>query len=231
MPVKSCYRSYPRHHVAIDSIIFGFDDNQLQLLLMKRQLQLCKDSWSLIGGFVGNDESVDQAAYRVLKEHTGLANIYLEQLYTYGDTNRDPGGRVISVAYYALIKADRFDENLGNRFGSQWFPVETIPHLVFDHNQMVHKAMRRLQRKSMSQPIGFELLPEKFTLTQLQNLYEAIHQTSLDKRNFRKKILAMDVLTQLDEKDKVTSKRGAYLYRFDKDKYDRLIENGYHFGV
>ncbi len=223
------YSSYCKHYVAIDCIIFGFDDNQLQLLLVKRQLQLWKDYWSLMGGFVGNDESLDEAAARVLTELTGLANIYLEQLYTYGDIKRDPGGRVISVSYCALIKTKLYDTELGNKHSAQWFSMDNLPELIFDHREMVDKALRRLRRKSLTQPIGFELLPEKFTLTQLQCLYQAIHHSEFDKRNFRKKILGMDVLTQLEEKDRHSSKKGAYLYRFDKMKYDKLIDRGYIF--
>lgn len=220
------YQEFTRHLVAVDSIIFGFQDSQLKLLLTKRQLEGHKGAWSLMGGFVGENESVDSAAARILEELTGLRDIYLEQLYTYGEVKRDEGARVISVAYCALIKIDLYNESLGNKYNAQWFPIEDVPELIFDHNIMVDKALRRLQRKSVTQPIGFELLNEKFTLTQLQQLYEAIHQKKLDKRNFRKKILAMDVLQKLTEKDKENSKRGAFLVRFDKRRYDELAGEG-----
>lgn len=220
------YQSYDKHYVAIDSIIFGFDDESLKLLLIKRKFEPCKGCWSLMGGFVGAGESLDQAAYRILEELTGLQDIYLEQLYTYGEVNRDFDARVISVAYYALININKYDEELGRKHGAEWFSIDEIPPLIFDHDAMVLKAMRRLKRKTIVQPIGFELLPEKFTLPQLQRLYEAIHQQKLDKRNFRKKILSMGVLTQLDEKDRISSKRGAYLHKFDKEKYDELNKNG-----
>jgi 8-oxo-dGTP diphosphatase len=225
----SRYQSYDKHYVAIDSIIFGFDDESLKLLLIKRNFEPCKGSWSLMGGFVAGNESLDQAAYRILEELTGLQDVYLEQLFAYGEVGRDSDARVISVAYYALININKYDEELGRRHGAEWFSIDEIPPLIFDHDTMVKKAMRRLRRKTIVQPIGFELLPEKFTLPQLQRLYEAIHQQKIDKRNFRKKILSMEVLTQLDEKDRVSSKRGAYLYQFDKEKYDYLISNGSFF--
>ena len=210
--------------MAVDCIIFGFDDDRLQLLLVKRKFDPCMGCWSLMGGFARRDEDLDSAAVRITRELTGLRDIYLEQLYTYGEPDRDPGGRVISVAYYALIRTDRLDSGLGNGYSARWFPFDSLPELVFDHPVMVGKAIRRLRRKSLTQPVGFELLPEKFTLTRLQKLYEAIHQRKLDKRNFRKRILSMDVLTKLDEKDRLSSRRGAWLYRFDKAKYDSLPE-------
>ncbi len=220
------YKQYAKNYVAIDSIIFGFDDGKLKLLLIKRKFEPCLGQWSLMGGFVGENESLDEAAYRILENLTGLRNLYLEQLYTYGDVDRDSEARVISVAYYALIKIDDYDCELGRRHGAEWFAIDEVPPLVFDHKIMVDRALRRLKRKTIIQPIGFELLPEKFTMPQLQKLYEAIHRKDLDKRNFRKKILSMGVMQKLDEKETHTSKRGAYLYKFDKNRYDYLINNG-----
>ncbi|MFP4289627.1 MAG: NUDIX hydrolase [Bacteroidales bacterium] len=217
------YQSFARHLVAVDSIIFGFSENQLQLLVTRRELEHHRGQWSLMGGFVEENESVDAAARRILEELTGLKNIYLEQLYTYGDSDRDDGARVISVAYYALINMDAYNEESGNRYQAKWFAMDEIPQLVFDHNTMVEKALKRLRRKTIIQPVGFELLPEKFTLTQLQTLYEAIHGQELDKRNFRKKILSMNVLQKLDEKDKNSSRRGAFLFCFDKQKYHEMM--------
>jgi 8-oxo-dGTP diphosphatase len=213
---------HDKNFVAIDSIIFGFDQGKLKLLLIKRKMPPMEGHWSLMGGFVAANESVDDAAYRILENLTGLKSIFLEQLYTYGQPDRDIAGRVISVAYYALININNYDEALGQKHGAEWFVIDEIPTLVFDHTAMVQKAMRRLKRKTIIQPIGFELLPEKFTLTQLQQLYEAIHQQDIDKRNFRKKILSIDILTKLDEKDKESSRRGAFLYKFNKEKYDYL---------
>ncbi len=223
------YPDSEKLYAAVDCIIFGFDDDRLQLLLVKRMFDPCKNCWSLMGGFVGKKENLDDAASRILESLTGLNNIYLEQLYAYGEPDRDPGGRVLSVAYYALIRTDKLDEEMGNKYSARWFSFDSLPKLGFDHPEMIEKAVKRLRRKSLIQPVGFELLPEKFTLTQLQKLYEAIHHRQLDKRNFRKRILIMDVLTRLDEKDKLSSKRGAWLYRFDKAKYDRLINSGDHF--
>jgi 8-oxo-dGTP diphosphatase len=223
------YPESEKLYLAVDCIIFGFDDDKLRLLLVKRPFEPHRGSWSLMGGFVGKDENLDDAAERILESLTGLKDIYLEQLYCYGEPDRDPGGRVVSVAYYALIRTDVPEADIGNRYPAQWFSIDSIPPLVFDHPLMVEKAMRRLRRKSLTQPLGFELLPEKFTLTQLQKLYEAIHQRKLDKRNFRKRVFSMDVLTKLNEKDKLNSKRGAWFYRFDKNKYDKFIDSGFHF--
>lgn len=220
------YYGTEKYHVAVDCIIFGFDDDKLQLLLVKRLFDPCKGCWSLMGGFLQKDEDLDVAASRILESLTGLKSIYLEQLYTYGDPGRDPGGRVVSVTYYALIRTDRLEEDFGGRYTARWFLFDEMPPLVFDHPVMVEKAIKRLRRRTLIQPVGFELLPEKFTLTQLQKLYEAIHDKKLDKRNFRKRILSMDVLTRLDEKDKLNSKRGAWLYKFDRAKYEKLLTSG-----
>jgi 8-oxo-dGTP diphosphatase len=219
------YKQFDKNYVAVDCIIFGFHEGKLKLLLIKRDFEPHRGAWSLMGGFVGRDECVEKAANRILEELTGLKNIFLEQLYAYGDLQRDAAARVISIAYYALINIDHYEE----KPGAEWFAIDEIPPLVFDHNIMVQKALRRLKRKTIIQPIGFELLPEKFTLTQLQTLYEAIHQQSLDKRNFRKNILSMNVLEKLNEKDKNFSKRGAFLYKFDKVKYDAMVEKGNSF--
>lgn len=229
LTTRDNYRNHARHYVAVDCIIFGFDDDRLQLLLIKRKLQPGRVEWSLMGGFVGSREHPDDAAARVLFDLTGLRDIYLEQLYSYGDPDRDPGGRVISVAYYALIRSEMLNEDRGKGYSARWFSFDDLPRLIFDHAQMVDKAIRRLRRKTLIQPIGFELLREKFTLTQLQKLYEAIHQKKLDKRNFRKRLILIDVLTRLEEKDRVNSRRGAWLYRFDKEKYDRMLESGDQF--
>jgi ADP-ribose pyrophosphatase YjhB (NUDIX family) len=225
------YSENTRFLVAVDCIIFGFDYRQLKLLLIKRNFQPQKGKWSLVGGFLDADESLDQSALRILNNLTGLNNIYLEQLYTYGEKKRDPGERVLSTAYYALINAEDYHLPINRESSAKWFPIEKIPSLIFDHNIMVDKAMRRLRRKSLSQPIGFELLPDKFTIPQLQKLYEAIHQRDLDKRNFRKKILSMGLLKKLEEKQKSGSRKGAFYYRFDKEKYDDLVSRGFHFEI
>ncbi len=223
------YRQYSTFYLAVDCIIFGFNGLELKILLIKRNFEPQKGKWSLMGGFLQQDESLDGAAERILFQLTGLRDVYLEQLYTYGDMNRDSEDRVISTAYYALIKIDNSKESEVNKHQAAWFEISNFPELIFDHNQMVDKALRRLRRKSRTQPLGFELLPEKFTLPQLQHLYEAIHQKEFDKRNFRKKILSFDVLLKLDEKDKAGSKKGAYLYKFDEKKYDALMSDGAQF--
>ena len=218
-------------YVAIDCIIFGFDNSSLNVLLVKRKVTPMKGAWSLMGGFIHEGESLDDAAGRILFSCTGLRDLYLEQLYCYGEVNRDPAARVISVSYYALIKTEDYKEELGLRYGAKWFEFAKKPALIFDHDIMIDKALRRLRRKSRSQPIGFELLPEKFTIPQIQKLYEAIHQIQLDKRNFRKRILAMNFLEKLQEKEKGASRKGAFLYRFDIDKYEEAINSGFLFEI
>jgi len=226
------YRTYiaqPKLLVATDCIVFGFDDGILKLLVFRRRIDPFKGEWSLIGSFVDEEESVPDAARRVLLEFTGLENIFLEELKVYSDVDRDSGARCISIAQYALIRINDYDREQVELHGAKWFALEDIPQLVLDHNVMIADALDRLRQKTAHKPIGFELLPEKFTIPQLQSLYEAIHQTKLDDRNFRKKLLSFDLLIKLDEKDKSTSKKGAYLYRFDYDKYKRLEESGFNF--
>jgi len=220
-----------RQLLAVDCVIFGFDNRELKLLLIKRNMEPGKGMWSLMGGFPRHDEGLYQAAERVLAQLTGLKNVYLEQLFTYGDVDRDPGERVVSVAYCSLIKIEDYDKDLVKENNAHWQPVADIPDLVFDHSEMVDKALRRLRRRARIQPIGFELLPEKFTMPQLQSLYEAIYQKELDKRNFCKKILSMGLLDKLDEKDKSSSKKGAFLYRFNPEKYQELLSKGFYFSV
>jgi len=187
--------------------------------------------WSLIGSFVKIDEDVDEAAKRVLAEITGLKNVFMEELKAYGLGNRDPGYRCVSIGQYALIRVEDYDKKLVEIHGAHWYDFDKIPKLVLDHNKMVLDALVRLKRKARYQPIGFELLPEKFTIPQLQQLYEAIYQTELDSRNFRKKVLSYNVLQKLDEKDKSSSRRGAFLYKFDDIQYQKLLKSGYNFEV
>ena len=214
--------------VAVDCIIFGFDLDGLKVMLIKRNFEPGKDQRSLMGGFLQEKESLDDAAKRILHELTGLKDIYLEQLYTYGDPARDPGARVLSAAFFAIIKSE-FLESRNDEYDAKWYNIDAIPEVVFDHRIMIDKGIRRLRRRAVSEPIGFELLPKKFTILQLRRLYEAIYQEELDKRNFSKKIFAMDVLEKLDKKDKSGSKKGAFLYRFDIDKYKALKESGVDF--
>ena len=215
--------------VAVDCIIFGFDREGLKLLLFKRKVEPFKDEWSVIGSFVKPDEDVKEAASRVLHEHTGLEHLFMEPLGCYGAADRDPGARVISQAYFSLIRLGEEELKKTETHQAHWFGMDAIPSLILDHNNMVNNALEKLKRKARYRPIGFELLPEKFTLPQLQELYEAIYQRELDRRNFRKKILSMDVLKKLDEKDKSNSRKGAFLYRFDKVRYTEMVEKGVDF--
>ena len=213
------YNINPQFYVSVDCIIFGFDKGSLKLLLLKRNFEPAKGSWSLMGGFVQDGESVDDAAKRVLAELTGLENVYMEQVGTFGEVDRDPGERVISVAYYALININGYDRNLVQQHNAHWAEINEIPPLVFDHPQMVKQARIMLQKKASSEPIGFNLLPSLFTLFQLQSLYEAIYGEPLDKRNFRKRVADLNYIEKTDKIDKTGSKRGAALYKFNENAY------------
>lgn len=226
------YQKEDQALVAVDCIIFGFDKKNLKLLLIKRNFEPEKGKWSLIGGFLKKNENLDEAASRVLKTLTGFSDIYLEQLHTYSKIDRDPGQRTISVAYYALIDVDSHNFDGIQIDSASWVELKDAPDLIFDHSEMVDKAMARLRRRALTKPIGFELLPEKFTMRQLQNLYESILDKKLDKRNFINKINSLDVLVKLDEKDMSASRKGAYLYVFDKEKYQKKVEeDGFSFKI
>jgi 8-oxo-dGTP diphosphatase len=223
------YKSQDRLLLAVDCIIFGFDGKQMKALLIKRGFEPEKGKWSLMGGFVSKSENVSEAAARILKQLTGLTDIYMEQLFCFGDTDRDSAGRVVSVAYFALINIADYNEQLTSDHEARWFPLDKIPALIFDHKQMVQTAKERLQQKVANHPIGFELLPTKFTLPQLQSLYEGIYEASLDKRNFTRKILSLNILKKLTEKEKQSSRKGAFYYVFDRDKYGKLSHDGIKF--
>lgn len=213
------YNVNPQFYVSVDCIIFGFDKGSLKLLLLKRNFEPAKGQWSLMGGFVQEGESVDDAAKRVLAELTGLENVYMEQVGTFGDLHRDPGERVISVAYYALININEYDRALVQQHNAYWTETDEIPPLIFDHPQMVERARTMLKKKASSEPVGFNLLPKLFTLSQLQSLYEAIYGGPLDKRNFRKRIADMNYIEKTNLIDKMGSKRGAALYQFNEEAY------------
>ncbi|MDE5702169.1 MAG: NUDIX domain-containing protein, partial [Bacteroides sp.] len=200
-------------------IIFGFNEGELNLLLLKRNFQPAMGEWSLMGGFVQKSESVNDAAKRVLTELTGLENVYMEQVGTFGEVERDPGERVISIAYYALININEYDRELVRQHNAYWVNINELPPLIFDHPQMVEQARKLMQQKASTEPIGFNLLPKLFTLSQLQSLYEAIYGEQIDKRNFRKRIAEMDYIEKTDKIDKTGSKRGAALYKFNKKAY------------
>jgi 8-oxo-dGTP diphosphatase len=219
------YSHQTRLLAAVDCIIFGFDGQHIKLLLIKRGFQPEKDRWSLMGGFVQRDESLDKAATRVLKTLTGLEGIYLEQLQAFGHPYRDPIERTVSIAYFALIDIHEYEDQLSHEYRAEWFKFSEIPDLIFDHNQMVKMARERLKFKAGHHPILFELLPGKFTLPQIHTLYEEIFNTKLDKRNFIRKILSTDLLVKQREKDKSSSKRGAYYFKLNANKYKQNIES------
>ena len=213
------YNEYSKVWVSVDCIIFGFDEGKLKVLIGRRQMDPGRGEWSLYGGFVAVDESLDDAARRTLYELTGMKDVFMRQVETFGRVDRDPGERVISVAYYALINVKDYSEELQKEHGVEWVSSDELPHLYSDHNEMVDKAWRLMMQKIRTEPIGFKLLPELFTLTQLQRLYEAVVGHEIDKRNFRKRIKEMDFIQKTDKIDKKGSKRGAYLYRFNDNVY------------
>ncbi|MFY7787302.1 MAG: NUDIX hydrolase [Thermoflexibacteraceae bacterium] len=212
---------YPRPALTVDCVIFGLDSNVLKVLLIQRLKAPFEGSWALPGGFVDMRETIDHAAQRELQEETGLENIYMEQLYTFGDVERDPRGRVVSVAYYALVKFEDYKKVRGatDAMDAAWFPISELPPLAFDHDKILALAYQRLKNKLRYQPIGFELLPEKFTFSQLQTMYETIWQKELDKRNFRKKILQLGFVMELEEYQTGHQHRAPRLYKFDKEGY------------
>src|SRR5213078_1661860 len=221
---------YPRAALTVDCVVFGLDDSELKVLLIERALEPFKGKWALPGGFVRVDETLDEAARRELAEEAGLKDVFLEQLYTFGTVNRDPRERVVSVAYYALVKLAAHDTRAAtDAADARWFPISKVPKLAFDHADILAIALARLKGKVRYQPIGFELLPPKFTLSQLQHLYEAVLATKLDKRNFRKKALDFGLLVPLNEVFQAGRHRPAQLFKFDTDKYEKLKKRGFNF--
>ena len=214
------YNEHSKVWLSVDCIIFGFDEGKLKILIGKRMMDPGRGEWSLYGGFVASDESVDDAATRTLYELTGLRNLFMRQVGAFGNVDRDPGERVVSIAYYALINVNEYDDTLRKVHGAEWIDINEIPQLYSDHNEMVRKARKMMQQKLSHEPVGFRLLPSLFTLTQLQKLYEAVNGAELDKRNFRKRIKEMDFIEKTELIDKKSSKRGAYLYRFNKRAYN-----------
>ena len=205
--------------VALDCIIFGFDGQDLKLLLIKRGFEPEKNKWSLMGGFLRPDETLDEAAHRVLKDLTGLENVYLEQLHAFSDVTRDPGERTISIAYFALIDIHQYETQLSEDYHAEWFPISQKPGLIFDHEDMVRMAQKQLRYKAALHPLLFELLPQKFTIPHLQNMYEEVYATNFDSRNFTRKLLSTGLLVRQNGKDKSGSKKGAFYYKLDKRKY------------
>jgi len=223
---------YPRPALTVDCIIFGLDKDELKVMLIQRDLEPFEGRWALPGGFVRVDEELEAAALRELSEETGITEVFLEQLYTFGDLQRDPRERVVSVVYYALVNLEghkiRASSDARN---AAWFPITDMPPLAFDHDKIFDTALKRLKGKIRYQPIGFELLPEKFTLSQLQNVYELILEKRLDKRNFRRKILKMHILKELDEIQQDVAHRAARLYSFNEKKYRQMMNKGFSFEI
>ncbi len=214
------YSEHAKVWVSVDVIIFGFDEGKLKVLIGRRQMDPGRGEWSLYGGFVAANEGIDECASRTLKELTGLRNLYMRQVGAFGSVDRDPGERVVSIAYYALINVKDYDEKLRKEHQVEWVDINQLPPLYSDHNEMVRQAQRRMRQKMRTEPIGFRLLPDLFTLTQLQRLYEAVGGQEIDKRNFRKRIKEMGFIEKTELIDKLSSKRGAALYRFNKRVYN-----------
>lgn len=223
---------YARPAVTADCVVFGLDDDDLKVLLIQRDLEPFEGYWALPGGFAVVGESIEETARRELREETGLKGVFLEQLYTFSDPRRDPREHVVTVAHVALVNLFEHKVKASTDARSAaWFELDDIPELAFDHEQILRTAYERLQGKIRYQPIGFELLPGKFTLRQLQQMYEKILDRKLDKRNFRKKILKMEILIELDEIETDVAHRAARLYRFDKKNYDQMVAQGFNFEI
>lgn len=219
------YNKQSRMLVAIDCIIFGFDGEELKLLLIKRGFEPEKGRWSLMGGFVQKNETFEESADRVLKQLTGLSGVYMEQLHSFSKIDRDPIERTISVAYFALIDIHKYQTQISAEFHPEWFSLNKLPELIFDHMEMVNMAKKKLRYKAALHPLLFELLPDRFTLPKLQSLYESVYETEFDKRNFSRKLLSTSLLIKLKDKEKESSKKGAYYYRLDKRKYQKNLQS------
>ena len=217
------YRDEPRTLLAVDCIIFGFDGTSLQILLIKRGFEPEKNKWSLMGGFLQLDETPYEAASRILYKLTGLQNVYMEQSAVFGKPNREKIDRVISITYFALIDSKEYQHLNTDEFKAKWFPIDQYPKLIFDHEEMINTAKRLLRSKAALYPILFELLPEKFTLPQISNLYEAVYDIVIDKRNFYRKLLSSKLLIKLNEKERENSKKGAFYYILNKEIYKDQI--------
>ncbi|WP_134090244.1 NUDIX domain-containing protein [Olivibacter sp. XZL3] len=223
------YSKQTRLLVAVDCIIFGFDGESLKLLLIQRGFEPEKNKWSLMGGFVEPNEAPEEAAARVLKQLTGLENVYMEQMEVFGKPDRDPTERTISITYYALIDIRKYKDQLSKEYRAEWMPLEGIPKLIFDHNSMVEHAKQKLRYKAALHPILFELLPEKFTIPQILTLYEGVYDIVLDKRNFNRKLLSTGLLVRQKDKDKENSKKGAFYYKLNKETYKDKISSFLNF--
>ncbi|MEM6397761.1 MAG: NUDIX domain-containing protein [Bacteroidota bacterium] len=232
MSSRELFNTYFKSAFTVDNVIFGFDGSDLKVLLIYRNEEPYVDIWGLPGYFVKPDEELDEAAKRVLYELTGLENVYLEQVETFGGVKRHDFGRVITVAYYSLVNADSFTPSAAGIAGAvRWYPTSELPELAFDHEDILDRALEKLQQTIRTRPVGFELLPQEFTLSDLQHLYESIWGVDLEKRNFRKKILSMNLLRDLDKLQEGVAHRPARLFSFDEEKYNELSEEGFLFEI
>ncbi|MCF6313567.1 MAG: NUDIX hydrolase [Verrucomicrobiales bacterium] len=223
---------YERPALTTDCVVFGLDEDDLKILLIQRDIAPFEGEWALPGGFIRVGESLDDCARRELEEETGLKNIFLEQLYSYGEPDRDPREHVVTIAYYSLVNLiEHAPQAATDARNAAWFALDDLPELAFDHDLILAKALERLRGKVRYQPIGFELLPEKFTLSQLQSLYEIILESKIDKRNFRKKVIKLGILIETGEVEQDVAHRAARLYRFDQKHYQKLIQQGIHFEI
>ncbi|MFD1629231.1 NUDIX hydrolase [Pseudopedobacter beijingensis] len=223
------YSKQTRILVAVDCTIFGFDGEHLKVLLIKRGFEPEKDKWSVMGGFVQPEETPSEAATRVLFELTGLENIYMEQTEVFGDVGRDPIERTISIGYYAFIDINKYQTQISDLYHAEWIDIKEIPDLIFDHTKMIEIALEKLRYKAALHPILFELLPSKFTIPQIQTLYEKVYDSELDKRNFSRKLMSTGLLIKLQEKDKLNSKKGAFFYKLNEDAYKNNFEKFLNF--
>lgn len=217
--MQQYYSQHSKFYVSVDCIVFGFDGSQLEVLIGKRKMDPGRGEWSLYGGFLGEKESLDDAAHRTLLELTGLDEMYMRQVGAFGEVDRDPGDRVVSIAYCALINVKDYDDSLREKYGLEWVTLDKLPEMYSDHRIMIHNAVMQLRRRIYNRPLSFNLLPEMFTLTWLQHVFEAVLGEPIDKRNFRKRIKQTDFVQQTDIIDHTTSRSGAMLYRFNKEKY------------
>jgi 8-oxo-dGTP diphosphatase len=213
------YSQQKRFLFAVDCIIFGYDGQELKLLVIKRGLEPLKGRWSLVGGFIGENESSENAAVRVLKDLTGLDGLYMEQLHGFTEPDRDTVERTISIAFFALIDIQKYKQQINEDYHPAWFSINQLPELIFDHTKIVELAKEKLRYKAALHPLLFELLPEKFTMPQLQSLYEVVYNTEFDNGNFNRKLLSTKLLFKLKEKDKLNSKKGAFYYMVDTNRY------------
>lgn len=217
---------YPHPSVTTDCVIFGFDGTKLNVLLIERGIEPFKGQWAFPGGFLKMDETTEEGAMRELFEETGLKEVYIRQFHTFSEVNRDPRERVITIAYYALVQISEVQGG-DDAAKAQWFPLDQVPSLAFDHDLILRQALSELRKQIHFEPIGFELLPEKFTMTQLQRLYEAILNVKFDRRNFHNKLLKLGILTELDEKLTLANKKIAFLYKFNPESYKEMKEKGF----